>query len=579
MKPELKQLLQTAIQVSGLLKKSAAKNTTIEVSRATTPDHGDFSSNIALKLSRELNLAPTEIANTIVKTIKSPVWLKQIEVAPPGFINFFVDDRTKSDLLASILEQKNAYGALPPGSQESILLEFVSSNPTGPLHVGHGRHAAYGDSLANILRKAGHTVVSEYYINDSGRQVDILALSVVVGLINKTTPLLKTPQACYQGPYIKKLLATIPEKTAKEINKLAISDLKVVEKDKDKQADALVSIIKNSIGESVFEQLAETVVENMLNIIKSDLEGFGVVFDRWVSEKAMIKDSKINNALDSLNTKKALFEKDGATWLKTTVHGDDKDRVVLRDDGRSTYFASDIAYHTDKKERGFELLINILGSDHHGYIKRLKSGLASMGFNPKDLEVILMQFVTLYRGKKKIQMSTRSGDFVPMRDLYEEVGVDAARFFYVSRSFDQHLDFDLELAKEESNKNPVYYIQYANARISSVLGEIQNKGYKNNLSLGLEFVGSLKSNHESELISMLQNYPEIIKKSAEQRSVHKLCNYLKEIAQIFHSYYGSQKFILKDDQMRNARVVLLLCVSIVVQDGLKLLGVSSPSKM
>jgi len=247
MKPELKQLLQASIEDSGLLKKNAAKNANIEVSRATTSDHGDFSSNIALKLSRELNLAPTEIAHTIVKTIKSPVWLKQIEVAPPGFINFFVDDRTKSDLLASILEQKNAYGALPLGSQKSILLEFVSSNPTGPLHVGHGRHAAYGDSLANILRKAGHTVISEYYINDSGRQVDILALSVVVGLINKTKPLLKTPQACYQGPYIKKLLATIPEKTTKEINKLVTSDLKVVEKDKDKQADALISIIKNSI--------------------------------------------------------------------------------------------------------------------------------------------------------------------------------------------------------------------------------------------------------------------------------------------------------------------------------------------
>ena len=339
-----------------------------------------------------------------------------------------MDDRTKADLLISIIEQEGNYGSFPANSKASILLEFVSSNPTGPLHVGHGRHAAYGDSLAKILRKAGHTVSCEYYINDSGRQIDILVLSVLVALMNKEESLLTVPNACYQGSYIGSLTEVIPKQAITEINKLSLSDLKVKEADDDSEADALISIIKDSIGESVFEKITGTVVDKMLKVIKSDLSNFGVEFDHWFSEKTMIKDSKIDLALKKLKTKKALFNKDGATWLKTTDYGDDKDRVVLRDDGRSTYFASDIAYHADKKERGFDKLINILGSDHHGYINRLKGGLASMDFDPEDLEIVLMQFVTLYRGKKKVQMSTRSGEFIPMKELYEEVGVDAARF-------------------------------------------------------------------------------------------------------------------------------------------------------
>ena len=400
-----------------------------------------------------------------------------------------------------------------------------------------------------------------------------------MALINKKESLLTVPNACYQGSYIGSLTEVIPKKAVTEINKLSLSDLKVKEADDDSEADALISIIKDSIGESIFEKITGAVVDKMLKVIKSDLSNFGVEFDHWFSEKTMIKDSKIDLALKKLKTKKALFNKDGATWLKTTDYGDDKDRVVLRDDGRSTYFASDIAYHADKKERSFDKLINILGSDHHGYINRLKGGIASMDFDPEDLEIVLMQFVTLYRGKKKVQMSTRSGEFIPMRELYEEVGIDAARFIYVSRSYDQHLDFDLDLAKEQSNLNPVYYIQYAHARISSVMKEIEKKGYKNDHGLGIKNIGCLDSKHESELISMLQKYPDIIKTSAEQRAVNKLSNYLKDIAQLFHSYYGKQKFVIDEDETRNARVILLRCVSIVIKDGLSLLGVSAPSKM
>ena len=579
MKDKLKKIIQTSLKESAIVEEDLINFFEIEINQSTQSDHGDFSSNIALKISGKANMKPLKAAETISKTMKRPEWLRKIEVAPPGFINFYVDDRTKADLLISIIEQENNYGSFPSNSQDSILLEFVSSNPTGPLHVGHGRHAAYGDSLAKILRKAGHTVSCEYYINDSGRQIDILVLSVLLALINKKESLLTVPAACYQGSYISSLTEVIPKQAIAEINKLSIPGLKVKEADEDREADALISIIKDSVGESIFEEVTASVIDKMIKIIKSDLSSFGVEFDHWFSEKTMINHSKIDMALKKLKTKKALFNKDGATWLNTTAYGDDKDRVVLRDDGRSTYFASDIAYHADKKERGFDKLINILGSDHHGYINRLRGGLASMDYNPEDLEIVLMQFVTLYRGKKKVQMSTRSGEFIPMRELYEEVGIDAARFIYVSRSYDQHLDFDLELAKEQSNLNPVYYIQYANARICSVMKEIEKKGYKNDHDLGIKNIGSLDSKHESELITMLQKYPDIKKTSAEQRAVNKLSNYLKDIAQLFHSYYGKQKFVIDEDETRNARVILLRSVSIVIKDGLSLLGVSAPSKM
>ncbi len=579
MKEKIKKIIAASIKESALIEEDLINNFEIEINQSTRSDHGDFSSNIALKISGKADIKPLKVAEIISKTIQRPKWLTKIEVAPPGFINFFVNNKTKADLLISIIEQESDYGSFKPNSEDSILLEFVSSNPTGPLHIGHGRHAAYGDSLAKILRKAGYNVSSEYYINDSGRQIDILILSVVVALINKNEVLLDVPGACYKGSYIGNLIEVIPKKAIKEIDKLSLSDLKIKETDDDSEADALISVIKGSLGESIFEEVTVSIVDEMVQIIKSDLSDFGVEFNQWFSEKNMVKNSKISLALKKLKTKKALFKKDGATWLKTTDYGDDKDRVVIRDDGRSTYFASDIAYHSDKKERGFDTLINILGSDHHGYINRLKGGLASMDHNPEDLEIVLMQFVTLYRGKKKVQMSTRSGEFIPMRDLYKEVGVDAARFIYVSRSYDQHLDFDLELAKEQSNLNPVYYIQYANARICSVIKEIEKKGYKHDYALGIKNIGSLDSKHESELISMLQKYPDTIKNSAEQRAVNKLSNYLKDIAQLFHSYYGAQKFIIDNHETRNARIILLRCVSIVIKDGLSLLGVSSPSKM
>ena len=579
MKDKLKKLLQKTIASEKTLVSNGLKNLEIEISRSIKPDHGDFSSNIALKLSKRVGLNPFQLATSISSSIDKPSWLKKTEVVQPGFINFFIGSDVKADVLISIIDKQSGFGSQDPGSKESILLEFVSSNPTGPLHVGHGRHAAFGDSLAKLLKKAGHLVETEYYINDAGRQIDILVLSVLIEGVNLSGGKITPPNACYQGQYIKGIAKSINKKQLVNINNLFLTKIDTKDLDEDEEIDVLVSTAKDSMGRDAFERVTEIVCQHVLQTIKKDLSDFGVEYDHWFSEKNMIKASKINNVVKHLEATNSLVKKDGATWLKTTNYGDDKDRVIIREDGRSTYFASDIGYHADKKARGFDKLINILGSDHHGYITRLKAGLASMGYEPGDLEVILMQFVALFRGKEKIQMSTRSGNFVPMRDLYEEVGVDAARFFYVSRSNEQHLDFDLALATQQNNQNPVYYIQYANARICSVIQEIKNKGFKNNPALGKKNLGNLNNKHELELISLLQNYPDVISQAAEKRSVHQLSNYLKDLAQVFHSYYGVQKFVVSDDEIRNPMILLLQCVSIVIVDGLKILGVSAPKKM
>ena len=579
MKDKLKKLLQKTITSEKILVGNRLKNLEIEISRSIKPDHGDFSSNIALKLSKRVGLNPFQLATSISSSIDKPSWLKKTEVVQPGFINFFIGSEVKADVLISIIDKQSGFGSQDPGSKESILLEFVSSNPTGPLHVGHGRHAAFGDSLSKLLKKAGHLVETEYYINDAGRQTDILALSVLIEGVNLSGGKIRPPKACYQGQYIKDIAKSINKKQFVDINNLSLTKTDTKDLDEDEEVDALVSTAKDSMGGDAFEKVTELVCQYVLQTIKKDLSDFGVEYDHWFSEKNMIKASKINKVLKHLEGKNSLVKKDGATWLKTTNYGDDKDRVIIREDGRSTYFASDIGYHADKKARGFDRLINILGSDHHGYITRLKAGLASMEYEPGDLEVVLMQFVALFRGKEKIQMSTRSGNFVPMRDLYEEVGIDAARFFYVSRSNEQHLDFDLALATQQNNQNPVYYIQYANARICSVIQEIKNKGFKNNLELGKKNLGNLNNKHELELISLLQNYPDVISQAAEKRSVHQLSNYLKDLAQVFHSYYGVQKFVVSDDEIRNPMILLLQCVSIVIVDGLKILGVSAPKKM
>ena len=573
---KIKELIVTALTKSQGMNNDEINEVGLELSRNKNNEHGDFSSNIALKLSGKLKRSPMVVAEEIINSIHVSDEFERTEFVKPGFINFYLSAEKKHGVLEEIISEGKAFGSSCVSEKKKILLEFVSANPTGPLHVGHGRHAAFGDSLARLLRKSGHEVFTEYYLNDAGRQIDILCASVMFELLLLEGQKLGQVDGLYKGSYIKDIAGGLREEGV-SINK-KISLTKVSGSD-DEIVDALILEFKDVAGDELFQMVLEKTVLQMTKLLKDDLSDFRVRQDGFYSEKSLFSEGRIEEACGIIKKNGNAYERDGALGLESTKYGDDKDRVVIREDGRSTYFASDIAYHHHKKVRGFDLLINVLGSDHHGYVSRLEAGLASTGNKVSDLEVILMQFVTLYRGKKKIQMSTRSGNFVPMRDLYSEVGVDAARFFYVSRSHDQHLDFDLELATKQNNKNPVYYIQYANARIKSVIKENEKRGYLFDEALGKSNLGKLKLSIEEDIISLLGKYPETILKSSNSREVNKIANYLKSLSQLFHSYYGSTKFVSDEDGLRNARLLLLKCVSTVIEDGLDILGVSAPTKM
>ena len=573
---KIKNLLIDALASSQNIKKDEINEVGLELSRNKSNQHGDFSSNIALKLSGKLEGSPMIIAEEIIRSIKASDEIERIEFAKPGFINFYLSSDKKHGVLEEIMRQGKEFGSSCVSEKKKILLEFVSANPTGPLHVGHGRHAAFGDSLARLLRKSGHEVFTEYYLNDAGRQIDILCASVIFELLLLEGLDLDGLDGLYKGLYIREIANGLRDEGIAINNKISIPNLSG---SSDELIDALILEMKEAVGNETFQMISDKTVLEMTNLLKDDLSDFRVSQDGFYSEKSLFSEGRIKEACEIIKKNGHAFEKDGALWLESTKYGDDKDRVVIREDGRTTYFASDIAYHHHKKLRGFDLLINVLGSDHHGYVSRLEAGLASTGNKASDLEVILMQFVTLYRGKKKIQMSTRSGNFVPMRDLYSEVGVDAARFFYVSRSHDQHLDFDLELATKQNNNNPVYYIQYANARIKSVIKENEKRGYLFDEEMGKSNLAKLNLSVEEDIISLLGKYPETILKSSESRAVNKIANYLKSLSQLFHSYYGNTKFVSDDGEVRNARLLLLYCVSTVIEDGLEILGVSAPSKM
>ena len=576
MEEKIKGLIIDALAESQGINEDELNEIGLELSRNANNDHGDFSSNIALKLASKLKSPPMKLAEEIIGSLETPAELELAECVKPGFINFYLSVEKKHSVLETILKNGRDFGSSCAPEKMRVLLEFVSANPTGPLHVGHGRHAAFGDSLARLLKKAGHEVFTEYYLNDAGRQIDILCLSVILEMLRAEGLELMNINGLYKGIYIKEISQALT-KEGFEINKEVL--IPKLDGSADEIVDALILEMKNVIGSELFQKISDKTVSRITKLLKDDLLDFRVKQDGFYSEKSLFSKGKIEEACEIIKKNGNAYEKDGALWLKSSKYGDDKDRVVIREDGRSTYFASDIAYHHDKKIRGFDLLINVLGSDHHGYVSRLEAGLASTGNKASDLDVILMQFVTLYRGKKKIQMSTRSGNFVPMRDLYSEVGVDAARFFYVSRSHDQHLDFDLDLATEQNNNNPVYYIQYANARIKSVLNENEKRGYVFDEGIGKANLVKLDLTIEEEIISLLGKYPETILKSSETKAVNKIANYLKSLAQLFHSYYGSTKFVSEDEKIRNARMFLLICVSTIIEDGLDILGVSSPIKM
>jgi arginyl-tRNA synthetase len=558
----------------------AAIGATVE--RTRDPRHGDFSCNIAMRLARSAQKNPRELAAEIVRRLPDSELLEKIEIAGPGFINFYLGDAALHREISAILEAGERYGRQPRKDHPKVLLEFVSANPTGPLHVGHGRHAAYGATMGNLLEAAGFEVEREYYVNDAGRQMDILGLSVWLRMLEAGGQTVPRPEAGYKGDYIRDIAAQIeagepPPVTDAELLEGLPAD--APEGDKEEFIGALIERARALLGEASFLTIRQQALESILDDIKDDLAEFGVTFDRWYSEQSLTDDGLIDSALEVLDERGMLYKKGGATWFKASDYGDEKDRVVVRDNGKKTYFASDIAYHYDKRVRGFDFLLDVLGSDHHGYIARVQAGLEAMGYAGDCLEVKLVQFVSLYRSGVKQQMSTRSGEFITLRQLRDEVGNDAARFFYVMRSNDQHLDFDLELAKSRSQDNPVYYIQYAHARVCSVFRQLEEKSLRWDRARGEENLAKLTESHEKSLMSALSRYPEVIMLAANNRAPQHLVHYLRDVANELHSYYNAHMFIVDEGGLRDARLALISATRIVIANGLAVIGVSAPESM
>lgn len=554
---------------------------TPQVERARDQQHGDFASNFAMQLAKPARNNPRALAQMLIDALPSHPGLDRVEIAGPGFINFYLIADIGFAGVEQALKLADAYGRATKVSNPRILVEFVSANPTGPLHVGHGRLAAYGDSLARLLGAAGYPVKKEYYVNDAGRQMEILALSVLVRKLQKTTPELTMPSGGYQGDYIIDIANSLPGDLATITPENLLSNVVIDDSDadKDRYLDALISNAQDAMGTEVFSQLRRFALNSILAGIREDMTDFGAEPDVWFSEESLSTDGSIDQALSRVDERGFLYKRDGATWFKASELGDEKDRVVIRDNGKKTYFSSDIAYHYNKRERGFDLLLDVLGSDHHGYIARVRAGLEAMGYEGASLEVELVQFVTLYRAGKKAQMGTRSGNFVTLRQLCEEVGNDAARFFYVMRSNDQHLDFDLDLATSKANENPVYYVQYAHARVASVFRRLEEKGFAFDLDTGLNAVSKLSEDQERLLAADVARYPEIIQRAAKARAPHHLVNFLRETSTHFHSLYNAHDFIVDDAELRNARLALIRAAGIVIANGLELLGVSAPESM
>jgi arginyl-tRNA synthetase len=557
-------------------------STRTTVERTRDPRHGDFSTNIAMRLAKAAGSKPRDLAGKIIAHMPASDLVDKVEIAGPGFINFHLSETALQQEVAAVLREGSAYGRQATRPEPRILLEFVSANPTGPLHVGHGRHAAYGATLGNLLQAAGFFVEREYYVNDEGRQMDILGASVWLRMLERDGEAVAFPKAGYRGDYIKEIadgidVSGLPKVNAAELRERLPAD--EPEGDKEAYISAVIAAAAELLGAERFISIRRQALDSILDDIRDDLGEFGVEFDRWFSERSLSDDERIQEALSVLKKRQMLYEKDGATWFRATDYGDEKDRVVVRENGRTTYFASDIAYHYDKRKRGFDHLLDILGADHHGYVARVRAGLEAMGFAGNSLEVELVQFVTLYRAGEKLAMSTRSGEFVTLRQLRDEVGKDAARFFYVMRSHDQHLDFDLELAKSRSNDNPVYYIQYAHARVASVFRQLAEKGLAWGEQAGLSNLSRLEEKHEKSLMSSVSRYPEIIETAAANRAPHHLVHYLRELANEFHTYYNAHTFIVDDDDLRNARLALIAATRQVIASGLDILGVSAPESM
>ncbi|CAG1771252.1 arginyl-tRNA synthetase [uncultured bacterium] len=554
------------------------------VERTRDAQHGDFASNIAMVLAKVAKTNPRQLAEKIIAALPTHEAIVKVEIAGPGFINFFIDSSTQYDIVKTVHDLGHQFGLSNIGAGKKVQVEFVSANPTGPLHVGHGRGAAYGSAVADLLQAAGFDVHREYYVNDAGRQMDILATSIWLRYLEECGEVFSFPSNGYRGEYVRDIAIKIQEASGnlyhKSITKI-FSGIPADEPqggDKEEHIDALIVRAKGLLG-IAYREVFKVGLDDILDDIKDDLEEFGVTYQNWFSEQQLVDDGSVEKALAKLQATGYLYEKDGATWFASSQLGDEKDRVVVRDNGQYTYFASDIAYHHNKLERGFEQIIDVWGADHHGYIPRVKAAMRALGADDAKLKVLLVQFATLYRGEEKVQMSTRSGEFVTLRQLRNEVGKDAARFYYVMRRSEQHMDFDLKLATSKTNENPVFYVQYAHARVCSVLRQLTEKGLQRNLKLGMEHLNLLTTEHETALLSTLARYTETLERAALQYEPHQLILYLRDLAHEFHTYYNAHQFLVEDAALRNARLNLVCAVKQVLANGLSLLNISTPEVM
>ncbi len=598
MKDDLQRLLLAAVRsLEGSLLPGPIDPQAVALERTRDAQHGDFASNVAMRLAKGAGLKPRELAERIVAALPADPLITRTEIAGAGFINFTLARDLYARELARVHELGEAYGRHMPATQRKVLLEFVSANPTGPMHVGHGRQAAFGDALGYLLAAAGDVVTREYYVNDAGRQTEILAVSVWVRYLERCGEVLPFPQNGYRGGYLLPLGAALQARVGEALRHPAATvttDLPAdavtgdtggdTGGDKEAHIDALIARCRALIGEAAWQDLLRSSIDAMMEEIRDDLAAFGVRFDHWVSERVFAESGAIDRALGRLRDRGLLYTKDGAEWFRATQFGDDEDRVVVRDNGVKTYFASDIAYHLDKRERGHDQLIDVLGADHHGYVTRVRGGLQAFGHPGDCLEAPLIQLVALFRNGVRVSMGKREANFVTLRQLREEVGNDACRIFFLMRSNDQSLDFDLELAKSKSNENPVFYVQYAHARVASVMKELAARGIgwdsararATVLAHGAEL---LSGAHAEAMLSALSRYPEVIRQAAAQRAPHALVHYLRELATTLHAFYNAERVLVPDEAQREARIYALLAVQQVLRNGLAVLGASAPESM
>ncbi|RPF54057.1 arginine--tRNA ligase [Aquisalibacillus elongatus] len=546
----LKQEIESAVIEAGLATKDAMPEVVLETPKDKA--HGDYATNMAMQLARIAKKAPRQIAEDIVAQLDTKkASVKEVEIAGPGFINFFIDQSSLTEVVDTILDQGRDYGTSNAGEGKRVQIEFVSANPTGTLHLGHARGAAFGDAMVNVMEKAGFDIEREYYINDAGNQIDQLAKSINARYLQKLGQDVDMPEGGYHGQDIIDLAQGLVDEKGDQLAQL-------------EEAERL-------------KQFRDHGLQHLLARIEQDLKEYRVEFDSWFSETSLYDQDHVSVAVDTLREEGYVYEADGATWFKSTEFGDDKDRVLVKQDGTFTYLTPDIAYHLNKIERGFDELINIWGADHHGYVPRMHAAIQALGY-PKDiLDIKITQMVNLFENGEKVKMSKRTGKAVTMKELIEEVGLDATRYFFIMRSNDAHLDFDMDLAKSQSNENPVYYVQYAHARICSMIRQAEEKGVDLNAAIDSSL---LQAEKEVALLKRLGDYPQVVADAAVKRTPHRIPQYVFDLASDLHSFYNAEKVIDLDNmELTKARIALMKAVRVIIQDALALVGVEAPEKM